>query len=268
MFSSRLRIPKWSWKHPGTRPCLQAQSGRIYRCKSLWLGAPVLLESSAWPSLSSSEDIIRGIVGLGWERPSKIQAESLTHVLRRDRPNLLAQSQNGSGKTGSFGLSMLAAVDVRLPKPQAVVLCPTRDLALQTADVLKRLARFSGIEVRAGAHILIPEQPAADAARHAGRRRYWRRGIRVTHSVALPRRNAAQDAKHHQARPPSRPLCSSSLRTGRGKAASTRLQQGSLSLALHPSLSTHSHSPTLPPSLPLSHPSRPRAATPAPRLTT
>jgi len=44
---------------------------------------------------------------------------------------------------------MLAAVDVRLPKPQAVVLCPTRDLALQTADVLKRLARFSGIEARA-----------------------------------------------------------------------------------------------------------------------
>lgn len=99
---------------------------------------------------------------MGWERPSKIQAQALPHILRADRPNLLAQAKNGSGKTGSFGLGMLAAVDVRLQKPQAVCICPTRELAIQSTKVLQNLARFTDppISITAVSELACP-RPAA-----------------------------------------------------------------------------------------------------------
>lgn len=58
------------------------------------------------------------------------------------RPNLLAQSKNGSGKTGAFGLAMLQVCDSTIPKPQAICISPTRELAVQTTKRLQLLGEF------------------------------------------------------------------------------------------------------------------------------
>lgn len=112
-------------------------------------GYEKMLASTRWEELPLSEDIIKGVRAKGWERPSKIQAQALPYILRADKPNLLAQAKNGSGKTGSFGLAMLAVVDPNLAKPQSLCICPARELAIQTTKVLQQLAKFTRIQVAA-----------------------------------------------------------------------------------------------------------------------
>ena len=80
-------------------------------------GYEQMLSTSRWEDLPLPEAIIRGVYAKGWERPSKIQAQSLPYMLRRDHPSLLAQAKNGSGKTGSFGLAMLTAADPTCVRP-------------------------------------------------------------------------------------------------------------------------------------------------------
>jgi len=61
---------------------------------------------------------------------------------------VLAQSKNGSGKTGAFGIAMLMAVDRTVAAPQAICISPTRELAVQTCARLQNLARFmTGLQV-------------------------------------------------------------------------------------------------------------------------
>lgn len=59
--------------------------------------------------------------------------------------NLIAQSQNGTGKTAAFALGMLSRIDRSLKAPQAVCVCPTRELARQIRDVCVDLAKFTEI---------------------------------------------------------------------------------------------------------------------------
>ena len=105
-----------------------------------------MLSSAKWEDLPLPPDVIRGAYAKGWERPSKIQAQALPYMLRRDHPSLLAQAKNGSGKTGAFGLAMLAAVDPNMQRVQALCMSPTRELAIQTTRVLQQLAQFTGIQ--------------------------------------------------------------------------------------------------------------------------
>ena len=68
-----------------------------------------------------------------------IQAQSLPKILAgRD---VVAQGQTGSGKTAAFGLGLLNNLDTKLFKVQALVLCPTRELAEQVSTEIRRLAR-------------------------------------------------------------------------------------------------------------------------------
>jgi superfamily II DNA/RNA helicase len=64
-------------------------------------------------------------------------------IVCSDKPNVIAQSKGGSGKTGAFGLAMLNSIDCSLKQPQAVCISPTKDLAMQTASRL-RVRHFSG----------------------------------------------------------------------------------------------------------------------------
>jgi ATP-dependent RNA helicase DDX19/DBP5 len=76
-------------------------------------------------------------------RPQLPMLSCLSHSLFcSKRPNLLAQSKNGSGKTGAFGLAMLQVCDSTIPKPQAVCISPTRELAVQTTKRLQLLGEF------------------------------------------------------------------------------------------------------------------------------
>ena len=66
-----------------------------------------------------------------FEKPSKIQAISLPMILTQPFKDLIAQVHNGSGKTTCFVLGMLSRVDPDYKRPQALCICPTRELSIQ-----------------------------------------------------------------------------------------------------------------------------------------
>jgi ATP-dependent RNA helicase DDX19/DBP5 len=82
---------------------------------------------------------------MGFSRPSKIQAVTLPMILTTPYNDLVAQAHNGSGKTTCFVLGMLIRVDPKKKIPQAICVCPTRELALQNQAVLLRMGKFTGI---------------------------------------------------------------------------------------------------------------------------
>lgn len=91
--------------------------------------------------LNLDEGLLRGIYDMGFKKPSKIQETALP-ILITQRKNIIAQSQSGTGKTAAFLLASLSRVDVNQRSPQVIILSPTYELACQTYDVAKRMAKF------------------------------------------------------------------------------------------------------------------------------
>lgn len=95
--------------------------------------------SATFSTLSLPSALLSNLDSLGFETMTPIQAQSLPAILAgRD---VLAQAKTGSGKTAAFGLGLLAGLEVSRFQVQALVLCPTRELADQVAGELRRLAR-------------------------------------------------------------------------------------------------------------------------------
>ena len=82
---------------------------------------------------------------MGFSKPSRVQAQSLPMILQPPYRNLVAQAHNGSGKTTCFVLGMLSRVDPGLAKPQALCVCPTRELVVQNAQVVAKMATHTRI---------------------------------------------------------------------------------------------------------------------------
>ncbi|XP_042051950.1 DEAD-box ATP-dependent RNA helicase 38-like [Salvia splendens] len=96
--------------------------------------------------LNLSPELLKGLyVEMKFEQPSKIQAISLAMILTPPYKNLIAQAHNGSGKTTCFVLGMLSRVDPNVREPQALCICPTRELAIQNMEVLLKMGKFTGI---------------------------------------------------------------------------------------------------------------------------
>ena len=104
-----------------------------------------LLAAEAWSDLQLSKELLDGIQAKGFVRPSKIQAAALPIICAPKSRNMIGQAQNGSGKTATFSLGMLSNIDKDLKQPQAIVLCPTRELAVQTKEVVEELGKFMGV---------------------------------------------------------------------------------------------------------------------------
>ena len=86
-----------------------------------------------------------GIFEAGFEKPSPIQEETIPVALAgRD---ILARAKNGTGKTGAFVIPILDKIDPKSSKIQAMILVPTRELALQTSQVCKMLGKHLKINV-------------------------------------------------------------------------------------------------------------------------
>ncbi|KEA65142.1 ATP-dependent 23S rRNA helicase DbpA [Marinobacterium lacunae] len=83
---------------------------------------------------------IENLTSIGYEQMTPIQQLSLPVVLAGQ--DLIAQAKTGSGKTAAFGIGLLTTLKPRLFAAQALVLCPTRELATQVAKELRRLARY------------------------------------------------------------------------------------------------------------------------------
>merc|ERR1740124_1738159 len=90
-------------------------------------------------------ELLMGIFEAGFERPSPIQEESIPIALAgRD---ILARAKNGTGKTAAFVIPVLEKADSSKAAIQAMILVPTRELALQTSQVCKDLGKHLGFEV-------------------------------------------------------------------------------------------------------------------------
>ncbi|KAF1310158.1 ATP-dependent RNA helicase DbpA [Pseudomonas sp. SG-MS2] len=96
-------------------------------------------ESTAFATLPLSAAMLANLDALGYASMTPIQAQSLPVILRGQ--DLIAQAKTGSGKTAAFGIGLLNPINPRYFGCQALVLCPTRELADQVAKELRRLAR-------------------------------------------------------------------------------------------------------------------------------
>ncbi len=95
--------------------------------------------SSAFTTLPLSASTLANLDALGYTEMTPIQAQSLPVMLKG--MDLIAQAKTGSGKTAAFGIALLEPINPRYFGCQALVLCPTRELADQVAKELRRLAR-------------------------------------------------------------------------------------------------------------------------------
>ena len=91
-------------------------------------------------ALALPPPLAQAIAVLGYEQATPVQEHALPPLLAGT--DVVAQARTGTGKTAAFGLALLARVDVAAACTQALVLCPTRELADQVAEEVRRLARF------------------------------------------------------------------------------------------------------------------------------
>ena len=95
--------------------------------------------SATFNQLPIAEALITNLTDLGYLQMTPVQAESLPVILAKK--DLIAQAKTGSGKTAAFGLGLLSLLDVKRFRVQSLVLCPTRELADQVANEIRRLGR-------------------------------------------------------------------------------------------------------------------------------
>ncbi len=84
--------------------------------------------------------LIDTLIQLGYETMTPIQASTIPPLL--EGKDVIAQAKTGSGKTAAFGIPLIHTIDTKKRNPQAMILCPTRELADQVAKELRRLARY------------------------------------------------------------------------------------------------------------------------------
>jgi ATP-dependent RNA helicase DDX19/DBP5 len=113
--------------------------------------------AKTFEELGLSKELLQGLyTEMKFERPSRIQAKTLPMILEKPHKSLIAQAHNGSGKTTCFTLAMLSRVDPSLKAPQALCLCPTRELVVQNLGVLEKMGKFTGISLASTAEQSTP----------------------------------------------------------------------------------------------------------------
>lgn len=92
------------------------------------------------------ERIVKAIQDMGFEKLSPIQEQAIPYLLQGE--DIIGQAQTGTGKTAAFGIPAIQKVDPELRKLQTIILCPTRELAIQAAEELRKLAKYMhGIKI-------------------------------------------------------------------------------------------------------------------------
>lgn len=103
--------------------------------------------SLTFDDMNLKEDLLRGVYGYGFEKPSPIQQRAVKPIVLGH--DLIAQAQSGTGKTATFSLGILERLDVSNRSCQAIVLAPTRELAQQIVKVISDIGDFLCIHVHA-----------------------------------------------------------------------------------------------------------------------
>ena len=82
--------------------------------------------------------LLTSLTELGYEKPTPVQEQSIPILMEGE--DLLAQAQTGTGKTAAFALPILSHIDLSLKAPQAIIIAPTRELAIQVAEAFQAYA--------------------------------------------------------------------------------------------------------------------------------
>ncbi len=100
---------------------------------------------TTFQELGLSEPILKAITELGYEEPTTIQARTIQRVT--EGADVIAQAQTGTGKTAAFALPIIQKLDPALRLPQALVLTPTRELAVQVAEAFQSYGKYQHISI-------------------------------------------------------------------------------------------------------------------------
>ena len=104
------------------------------------------METVRFEDLQLDERILRAVTDMGFEAASPIQAQAIPTQL--EGMDIIGQAQTGTGKTAAFGIPLLQKIDPKKKKLQAIALCPTRELAIQVAEEVRKLAKYMhGVKV-------------------------------------------------------------------------------------------------------------------------
>jgi ATP-dependent RNA helicase DeaD len=98
-------------------------------------------------NMNLSEEILKALKNLGFEKPSEVQQEVIPYIL--DKKDLVVKSQTGSGKTASFGIPLCELVNVEENKVKALILVPTRELAIQVKEDISNIGRLKKVRCAA-----------------------------------------------------------------------------------------------------------------------
>jgi ATP-dependent RNA helicase DeaD len=90
--------------------------------------------------LNLSKEVLKAITEMGFEEATPIQSQSIPHIL--NGKDVIGQAQTGTGKTCAFGIPAIEMISSEIQGIQALVLCPTRELAIQTAEELKNVSKY------------------------------------------------------------------------------------------------------------------------------
>lgn len=105
------------------------------------------MNNMKFEDLNLSPEILKSIKDRGFENPTTIQEQAIP--LGLSGKDFIGQSQTGTGKTMAFSIPIVEQIDKSLAKPQAIILCPTRELAVQVSDEINKICKYSKVKVTA-----------------------------------------------------------------------------------------------------------------------
>ncbi len=100
------------------------------------------MTNSTFTELQLSDELLRAVTEMGFETPTAIQEQCIPKIL--NGLDLVGQAQTGTGKTAAFGIPMVEKIDTNKKSVQALIQCPTRELAIQVTGELIKLGKFTG----------------------------------------------------------------------------------------------------------------------------
>jgi len=101
--------------------------------------------NETFDSMNLKEQLLRGILSYGYEKPSIVQTKGIVPVIEGN--DCIIQAQSGTGKTGTFSISILQMIDPEIKSCQAIILNPTREIADQTLHVVKTLGNYLKLNI-------------------------------------------------------------------------------------------------------------------------
>ena len=103
-------------------------------------GLEARMQKKLFSELGLSPESLKAVAKMGFEEASPIQSETIPKLM--EGKDIVGLSQTGSGKTAAFAIPAIERVDVTIRAPQVLILCPTRELAMQVAEEVAKLAQF------------------------------------------------------------------------------------------------------------------------------